>query len=255
MIVTMDINFYHLMPPGKRLEFVQAPVKREWMDETNIGYAYRCLPMTYANRHGWALCAPEDVSVIWDGGSDINSLKILSGRQTEHGAIFADNGTGNGILTFHMNAIPRTSPEWNLWIMPPPNLVVPGASPLSAIIESDWMFSSPTMNWKITKTSEVITFKKGDPVLFFIPIHKTYLEDVKINHLSIHDDEEIMKNFQEHLEWRVETEAKGEGVFGKMYMRGQNPDGTEPKCPYNHKTRIALDEPSANESHLRDLNS
>jgi hypothetical protein len=240
------IKFYHLFPNGSRPEFVQSPVTREWMDNTSLGYSYRCLPMTYANRHGWAVRAPEDISVIWGGDDDAKSMQILSGRHYPAGGVLTDNGTGNGIVTFHINAIPRTSPDWNLWIMPAPNLVVPGASPLSAIIETDWMFTSPTMNWKITKINEVVTFKKGDPVFFFVPVNKTYLEKFEIEHLSIQDDPELQKHYNEHLAWRAETEASGKGVFGKMYMRGQYPDGSTPTCPHNHITKINLNESKSN---------
>lgn len=242
------IKWYHLLPKGERLPIEQSPVSRQWMDDTVSGYAYRCLPMTYANRHGWAVRAPYDVEAVWDGGITAESMKIICGRYTEHGAIFADNGTGNGILTFHINAIPRTSPEYSLWILPAPNLVIPGASPLSGVVESDWMFSSPTMNWKFTEPGKIVKFKKGDPVIFFVPIHKTYLEEFEIEHTHISEDPEMQRRMAEHVTWRRETEAAGKGVFGKHYMRGQNPDGSTPTWEHNHKTRLLLNEPDPNES-------
>lgn len=235
-----------MLPKGERLNFVQPSVKRQWMDETVLGYSYRCLPMTYASRHGWAVEAPEDIRVTWDGGIYPESTNIISGRFTEHGHVFADNGTGNGIVTFHINAIPRTGPDWNLWIMPAPNLVIPGASPLGAVIESDWMFTSPTMNWKLTVTDQEVVFKKGDPVFFFVPVHKTFLEGVEIEHDSLENNQELKKHFEDHIKWRSETEQNGDAVFGKMYMRGEYPDGSEPKCPYNHKTRLILNESDSN---------
>jgi len=242
------IKWYHLMPKGQRLEIVQSPVSRQWMDDTAMGYAYRCLPMTYASRHGWAVRAPYDVEAVWSGGTDAGSLEIICGRYTEHGAIFADNGTGNGILTFHINAIPRTNSDYSLWILPAPNLVIPGASPLSGIVESDWMFSSPTMNWKFTEPGKVVTFKKGDPVFFFVPVHKTYLEEFKIEHLNMSEDPEMKRHFMEHIAWRNKLSKEGGEVFGKNYIRGQNPDGSTPSWEHNHKTKLTLDEPDTNSS-------
>jgi hypothetical protein len=137
------INFYHIAPVENRLPIEQAPSDREWMTNTDGGYAYRCLPMSYANRHGWCVRLQSDVEVIWDGGIGAESLQIICGRE-QNGFRMADNGTGNGIVTFHLNAIPRTSEDWNLWVMGAPNLVVPGASPLSGIVESDWVFGAPT---------------------------------------------------------------------------------------------------------------
>lgn len=246
MVEKPFVKWYHLLPKGQRLNIEQAPVNRAWMDDTPGGYAYRCLPMTYASRHGWAVRAPYDVEVIWDGGNSANSTQIICGRYTEHGAVFADNGTGNGILTFHINAVPRTSSEFNLWLMGGPNLVVPGASPLSGVIESDWTFASPTMNWKLTEPGKVVTFKKGDPVFFFVPIHKTYLESFEILHADIADDQEMFRRLNEHIQWRQETESRGEAVFGKKYMRGQNPDGSLPNWEHNHMTRLLLHESDSN---------
>jgi hypothetical protein len=234
-----EIKFYHLIEKEKRLPIEQSPVDREWMDQTNMGYAYRCLPMTYANRHGWCFRLTQDVEVIWSGETNAEGVTIICGQE-QNGVRVVDNGTGNGIVTFHLNAVPRTSKDWNLWIMGAPNLVIPGASPLGGVVESDWMFSSPTSNWKITEPNKLITFKKGDPVFFFIPIHKTELEEFKIEHYDLYDDEDINKHLNEHADWRKKIEESNGTVFGKMYLKGIRADGTKPEWDHNHKTRLHL---------------
>jgi hypothetical protein len=201
--------------------------------------------MTYANRHGWCFRLVEDVQVIWDGSNTVQGTKILSGIE-QNGFKVTDNGTGNGVVTFHLNAIPRTSSNWNLWIMGAPNLVIPGASPLSGVIESDWIFSSPTANWKITEPNKVITFKKGDPVFFFIPIHKTELEDFTIQHADL--DEDLSKHLSDFGQWREKEQSSGKGVFGKMYLKGIRPDGTKPEWDHHHKTKLKLHSPDISNS-------
>lgn len=232
------LKFYHLYDKGQRLPIEQSPVDREWMDQTVSTYAYRCLPMTYANRHGWCVRLKEDVEVVWEGDVHADSTKIICGRM-QGGTRMADNGTGNGVITFHLNAIPRTTKDWNLLIIGAPNLVIPGAAPLSGMVESDWMFTSPTMNWKLTDPGRLVTFRAGDPVIFFIPVHKTELETFEMSHYSFRDDPEIDRHYNEHLAWRAEAERKG-AVFGKSYLRGKRADGTVPDFPYNHKTRLNL---------------
>ena len=240
-----SLKFYHLFPSGTRLSVEQAPVDREWMDNTPLGYAYRCLPMTYASRHGWCMRLVEDVEVILPSDDHPRKVSILKGT-TQNGIPTVDNGTGNGVVTFHFNAVPRTEPDWNLWIMGAPNLVIPGASPLSGVIESDWMFSSPTANWKITEVNKKVLFKRGDPVIFFVPVHKTVLEEFKLEHLSIHDDPEIKRHLDEFLAWRQENDAKEQSSFGKAYMRGERVDGSKPEWEHHHKTRLNLDSPDSN---------
>lgn len=243
----MYINWYHRAPKGKRFEIVQSPVNRQWMDDTSMGYAYRCLPMTFASQHGWAIKAPSDVQAIWGGEDSPESMVIICGRYTDTGEVFADNGTGNGILTFHVNAVPRTPPGWSLWIMPAPNLVIPGASPLSAIIETDWSPSSPTMNWKFTDPGRLVTFKKGDPVFFFVPVHKTMIEEFKMEHFGIEEDPEIQNALVKFENFRSEKQSKGEEVFGKHYIRGQLHDGTTPTWPHSHITKTHLHVKKSNE--------
>lgn len=239
---TNFLEFYHIAPKENRLPIEQSPVSREWMDNTVSGYSYRCLPMTYANRHGWCVRLTSDVEVIWDGSIGAEGTSIICGRE-QNGWRFTDNGTGNGVVTFHLNAIPRTPPDWNLWIIGAPNLVIPGASPLSGVVESDWMFSAPTMNWKITEANKLVRFKKGDPVIFFFPIHKSVLETFEVRHLTMQDFEEMNKNFLEHCMWREEVDKSGGPVFGKMYLKGINPDGKEPNFPHTHKTKLHLQAP------------
>jgi hypothetical protein len=43
----------------------------------------------------------------------------------------------------------------------------------------------------------------------------------------------------------MKAEAEGT-VFGKMYIRGVNPDGSKPTMEHNHKTKLYLHEPNAN---------
>lgn len=236
-----SLEFYHIAPKENRLPIEQAPSSREWMDETPNGYAYRCPPMTYANKHGWCVRLAQDVEVIWEGKPEAESTTIICGRE-QNGFRMADHSTGNGVVTFHLNAIPRTSPEWNIWIMGAPNLVIPGASPLGGVVESDWMFSSPTSNWKLTEPGKLVTFKKGDPVIFFVPVHRTELEKFRVTHKEIQDDPEMQRHFAEHGKWRQETESSGKEVFGRMYLRGVYPDGTKPN-PFTHKPNIHLHEP------------
>ena len=44
---------------GHELRIRPAPVEREWMDDSDQRFAYRCLPLNIANAHGWEiLCTP-----------------------------------------------------------------------------------------------------------------------------------------------------------------------------------------------------
>jgi len=51
---------------GNPPKIVAAPVERGWMDWTNQGFAYRCLPLNIANAHGWLLLNTVAFVAQWD---------------------------------------------------------------------------------------------------------------------------------------------------------------------------------------------
>ena len=78
----MKLTVYPLshMPPPIRA----APSKREWMDKTPDSFAYRCLPLSIANAHGWDqlivcgdLCFPGPEPLkVWETLRKHNALVV-----------------------------------------------------------------------------------------------------------------------------------------------------------------------------------
>src|SRR5689334_18699842 len=50
--------------------------RRQWMDETPDAYAYRCLPLSIANAHGWEARCPVTCEAEWNGGSAKDDIRI-----------------------------------------------------------------------------------------------------------------------------------------------------------------------------------
>ena len=44
-----------------------AEAKRQWMDDSPQSYAYRCLPLTIANTHGWEILCGRTFYAEWNG--------------------------------------------------------------------------------------------------------------------------------------------------------------------------------------------
>src|SRR5579862_6916136 len=97
-----------------------APATRPWMDATPEAFAYRCLPLNIANAHGWEVLSPCGFEAIWSGepAADAVKIRLDSGADVQRApvALF-----GQGIVTFHVEAIFRTPPGWNLWVGGSPN--------------------------------------------------------------------------------------------------------------------------------------
>jgi Family of unknown function (DUF6065) len=64
------------VPPGDHVDIRPAPVEREWMEETDQRYAYRCLPLNIANAFGWEILCPSGFTAVWDGGKGIPALQV-----------------------------------------------------------------------------------------------------------------------------------------------------------------------------------
>ena len=53
-----------------------AEPERAWMDASNEGFAYRCLPLIMANAHGWEVLSPAAFEAEWTGSNDFDGVRI-----------------------------------------------------------------------------------------------------------------------------------------------------------------------------------
>lgn len=76
----MEVNLIrnHQNPP----EIRQSRPRRDWMDASYKKHAYKCLPLTNANTHGWEVVLQQDVTVILDSHIDIP--RVISGQTITH---------------------------------------------------------------------------------------------------------------------------------------------------------------------------
>ncbi|MBV8779689.1 MAG: hypothetical protein JO032_20250 [Alphaproteobacteria bacterium] len=219
-----------------------APATREWMDRTPSGYAYRCLPLTIANAHGWEILNRAEFTAEWDGGDGIDAIGMQITDPARH---MARSHFGSGILTFHIGAVFRTPAQVNLWVMGSPNLVKDAIQPLAGLVETDWSPYSFTMNWKFTRAKTSVRFAAGEPICFLFPIERNYPARFEPETLPIAADPALARS---HRRWRRGRDrflqqirasaATGAAAWQKDYMRGLTPDGAT-GVP-DHLTKLAL---------------
>jgi hypothetical protein len=219
-----------------------APATRDWMDRTPSRYAYRCLPLTIANAHGWEILNAAEFTAVWNGKDGIDAIRMEVTNPALH---MARSHFGAGILTFHIGAVFRTPPRVNLWVMGSPNFAKDAIQPLAGVVETDWSPYSFTMNWKFTRPDTQVTFAAGEPICFVFPIKRDYLAQFEPEMLPIAADPELERS---HRAWRKSrdeflqeiraTAATGVAAWQKAYMRGITPEGEE-GIP-DHLTKLAL---------------
>ncbi|EHL97407.1 hypothetical protein HMPREF9946_04203 [Acetobacteraceae bacterium AT-5844] len=217
-----------------------APVRRDWMDASPQGFAYRCLPLTIANSHGWVVLGESSFDAVWNGGNQPGDI-TLKFRQEAHAKPVSHFGAG--ILTFHVDALLRTPPGVNLWVSGPPNMPKDGIQPLTGVVEADWAPMTFTMNWRFTRPFHPVRFEAGEPICFFFPVPRGIVDGTRPETRALAEEPEL---HAAHHSWRqarsdFNAGLKQEGSAARAqgwqrhYHRGRSPTGMV--AAYGHNTR------------------
>ena len=243
--------------PGWEPLIRPAPATREWMDATPEAFAYRCLPLDIANAHGWEVLSPCTFDARWWGGSgtDQVEIRLATGSNPELAPVSL---FGQGILTFHIAGLLRTPPGWNLWVGGSPNRPKEWIYPLTGVVETDWAPFTFTMNWRFMRPYRWVRFEAGEPIYFFFPVQRGYLEEVKPCFVSMEAAPEVLEQFTGwsqsrdafHARMAEETPRAGADKWQKHYYRGVN--AADRLGPADHQTKLRLSEFTSGEPAARD---
>jgi hypothetical protein len=247
---TQTFTAYELHPhAGKTTPLEPAPIAREWMDRAHLRHPYRCLPLVIANQAGWVLRSPCGFEAYWYGGPDKADVEIRYDGPPDNRVV---SHFGSGVITFTIPFLFRTPPGVNLWVKGPANWVKDAVQPLEGVVETDWVASTFTMNWKITRVCEWVRFAKGEPFCMLVPVPRGLAESLLPRQVLIEADPELKARYEKWEASRkgflqglqaADPEAVKQG-WQKDYFQGRAPDGQ----PFEaHQTRLNLREFTAGE--------
>jgi hypothetical protein len=238
----MKLIFYAI-GPDVGVPRAAAPT-RQWMDDTEQAFAYRCLPLNIANAHGWEILCPAAFSARWNGGRGLGDIDIRCAADVslQPTSIF-----GHGILTFHLHGIFRTEPGWNLFAGGPPNRPKDAIYPLSGIIETDWAPYTFTMNWQFTRPQSWVSFDEGEPFCFVFPVQRGLLNRIEPELRSFADNPELQAEYES---WSRERTSFSDRLtitgsqeqkerWQKRYYRGLDMQGRAGIRDHEAKLRLA----------------
>jgi hypothetical protein len=231
-------------------KLVPARAQRQWMDDFPDRHAYRCLPLSIANAHGWDVLCPIPIEIEWNGGPETRDLVIRAkkplpgGRPLEH---FCRSNFSRGIATFHVDYLFQTDPEWDLLTSGPFNRPKDNAAPLTGIIETDWLPYPFTMNWQVLRKG-IVQFEEDEPFCFLFPVKKQALIDCQPEIRRLSDNPELSEKhtaFRESREEFMKRFQAGDAATLKQawqrhYFVGRHPDGT---LAEEHLNKLRLAEP------------
>ena len=218
-----------------------APIPRAWMDAAHQRHPYRCLPLVIANQCGWVLRCPTGFSAYWYGGPGKEDVELRF--DTPDNRIVTH--FGSGVITFTIPFLFRTPPGINLWVKGPANWIKDGVQALEGVVETDWLASTFTMNWKITRVCEWVRFEKGEPFCMLVPVPRGLVESLAPRLEPLTTNPLLREQYQKWEESRSGflggLTARDPGAVAqgwqKDYFQGKTPDG---KSFDSHQTRLCV---------------
>jgi len=241
-----DSMFKQHRADGTGWDWQWADWQRDWMDATPSRYAYRCLPLTIANQTGWWILNPVGFSATWRGEHGPGTIDFQFDSDPELWKSWINSQFGEGIITWNTPFLFRTKPQGSrLLVIGPANQFKVNAHPLTALIESDWMSMSFTMNYKLMTPHLPVRFEVGEPLFQAIPLAGNpcaNLEKSDVWYKKLWEDEEVSRSYREWNEGRLrfhEQKVKGEiraDDWQKDYFQGRDVSGRN--APPDHMTKV-----------------
>jgi hypothetical protein len=225
---------------GNPQPLVAAPPSREWMDIFPNRHPYRCLPLAIANTYGWQLLLPVDVTAEWNGGKGLEDIMVNCPHR--HQAV---SNFRQGVLTFDVAYIFRTSPGYHLLVTGPSNTFKDGVAPMTAVVETDWLPYTFTFNYMFTRPGRV-SWQAGEPYAQICVVAAGLQESIVP---VIRDLRENPQLEADHIAWRerrcalraqpsANEPAEVQRAWDKDYFLGRYADGRPTEAPHTIKLRL-----------------
>ncbi len=226
-----------------------ASATRQWMDETQQRFAYKCLPIVMANQAGWVVRIPGGVRATWKGGDGMGEMKIQVVGGPDHFKNQVVGTFGHGIISFTLPWLFRTPEGVGLLVRGVPNTWRAGAVPLEGVVETDWATQAFTMNWRVTTPNKPVVFRAGDPICMLAPFPMDLAESLEPEKKNIREEPEIAAQFAAHIAERKrrhaasrELIAEGRTEYDRThwkldYLKGKSATGERAD---QHRTNFKL---------------
>jgi hypothetical protein len=231
------------------MKLVVASSQRDWMDQTDRGFANRCLPMLMANQAGWTVLNDRPLRAMWIGSSGLDSVVIEPTGDPPYAAL---SHFGHGILTFTLPFLFRTPPGTALLVRGPANTPKDAISALEGLVETEWSVATATMNWKFTRANTWVEFARGEPLCMVVPQRFDALENMFPRVLDAKQDLDTYDRYQAWKQSRgrfIENLRKLDPntvkqAWQRHYFQGTAPpvESNPPTSASRHRTRLKLRE-------------
>jgi len=170
---------------GSSFNIEPMSIKRDWMDVTSEGHAYRCFPVTQSNVVGWSLSSVIDIEFIWDGTNDQtpDHINIIKAPKGSYG------GRGQSSISFDTGLVFRTEEDISLFTINPVNYFSNDFETMSNTISTSFYDNPLPLAIKAKYPNKLVTIKAGIPIATIIPISLSFLNNTSINVVDYKDQD------------------------------------------------------------------
>lgn len=170
---------------GSTFDISPMSIKREWMDATSEGHAYRCFPVTQSNVVGWGLSCNKDIEFLWDGINDQtpDHIQIISAPEGSYG------GRGQSSISLNTGLVFRTDPDVSIFTINPVNYFSSDFETMSNLMSTSFYDNPLPLAIKARCANKVITIKAGTPLATIIPISLSSLNNTAIQIVDYKDED------------------------------------------------------------------
>jgi hypothetical protein len=169
---------------GSLFDIQPMSIKRDWMDVTSEGHAYRCFPVTQSNVIGWSLSCVEDIEFIWDGVNDQtpDRIEIFSPAG-------AYSGRGQSSISLNTGLVFRTDKDVSIFTINPVNYFSVEFETMSSLMSTSFYDNPLPVAIKAKVANKRVVIKSGTPVATIIPISLSNLNGTNIEIVNYQDND------------------------------------------------------------------
>jgi hypothetical protein len=170
---------------GSPFDIAPMSIKRDWMDNTSEGHAYRCFPVTQSNVVGWSIFSKEDIEFVWDGINDQTQdhIEIIKAPEGSYG------GRGQSSISFNTGLVFRTEQNVSLFTINPVNYFNDDFETMSSIISTSFYDNPLPLAIKSKSPNKKVLIKSGTPLATIIPISLSELNNTSIKMVEYKDQD------------------------------------------------------------------
>ena len=170
---------------GALFDIAPMSIKRDWMNETSEGHAYRCFPVTQANVVGYSIFCNEDINFFWDGINDQtpNHIEIIKAPEGSYG------GRGQSSISFNTGLVFRTEKNVSLFTINPVNYFSNDFETMSNIVSTSFYDNPLPLAIKAKSPNKNVIIEAGTPLATIIPISLSNLNNSSIEIVDYKDED------------------------------------------------------------------